>query len=284
MCRSVGPQSFDFALPRSASERSFLTACSGLEQSEREKARRRNCKGEYIYRNKGDFFYPIAAPASRPPRALSLGIGVQSPPHHQGIFPLQRQLPESSHVDPSDPAKPLPCSDCEGSRRHGLPIIQGKEGVYPILLDLLNYLQKKTGKRVIITCGHRCPAHNTYSDPSRKPHSKHQIGAEVDFYVQGMEERPQEIAGLLMQYYQETPSTKTTRNSLNSSAMRKPDTEIQPWMNKEIFIKLYQKKGRAGHATTGIPIPISPSKSASTETRREGHYRLGKANQGYPRG
>ncbi len=118
--------------------------------------------------------------------------------------------------------------------------MQGKENVYPILLELLNYLQKKTGKRVVITCGHRCPAHNVYADPSKENRtSKHQMGAEVDFYIQGMEERPQEIIGLLMQYYQTSPD----KELVEFKRYDKPDARvsIQPWFNKEIFIKLYQK-------------------------------------------
>ena len=37
-----------------------------MEKGEKEKIRQRNCKGEYIYRSGGDYFYPIAAPAYTP--------------------------------------------------------------------------------------------------------------------------------------------------------------------------------------------------------------------------
>lgn len=144
----------------------------------------------------------------------------------------------------TDPEKPTPLSDCEGSSRHGLPNIGGKESVYPVLIELMNYLQKKTGKRVIITSGHRCPAHNAYTDPSKEAKaSKHQIGAEVDFYIQGMEDQPLEIASLLMQYYQEHPTYKNQKEWVAFQRYDRPDAKVetQPWLNKEIFIKLHQR-------------------------------------------
>src|SRR5690606_18094418 len=53
------------------------------------------------------------------------------------------------------------CADCGGVERHSLPIRDHREHVYPVLIDILNHLQEVTGKRVVITCGHRCPVHNT---------------------------------------------------------------------------------------------------------------------------
>ena len=146
-------------------------------------------------------------------------------------------------VDLAGNLDPTPLSDCDAAR-HGLPVIQGKEAVYPVLLDLLNYLQQKTMRRVIVTCGHRCPAHNRYADPSKSNlTSKHQIGAEVDFYVQGMEDEPHEIVALLMQYYQEHPAFKNQKEWAVFQRYEKEDAHVAtpPWMNKEIYIKLYQK-------------------------------------------
>lgn len=143
-----------------------------------------------------------------------------------------------------DPEKPTPLSDCGGSSSHGLPNIGGKENVYPVLIELMNYLQKKTGKRVIITSGHRCPIHNAYTDPSKEAKaSKHQIGAEVDFYIQGMEDQPLEIVSLLMQYYQEHATYKSQKEWTAFQRYDKNDAKVgtQPWLNKEIFIKLHQR-------------------------------------------
>lgn len=263
-----------------------LFGCSGLEQSEKEKARRRNCKGEYIYRSQGDYFYPIAAPQHTPRAPYPWESESNLPRITKEFFRCKGNPVNPPIVDASDPAKPTPCPDCEGGSRHGLPIIHGKENVYPLLVDLLNYLQKKTGKRVIITCGHRCPLHNTYADPSKDNRtSKHQVGAEVDFYVQGMEDRPQEIVGLIMQYYQENPAYKNDKEYLEFKRYDKPDArvEIQPWLNKEIFIKLCQKnEGR--DADNRHPHPYICLQVRYDRDRKERVlYDWEKANKGYHR-
>ncbi len=263
-----------------------LFGCSGLEQSEKEKTRRRNCKGEYIYRSQGDYFYPIAAPQHTPRAPYPWESESNLPRITKEFFRCKGNPVNPPIVDASDPAKPAPCPDCEGGSRHGLPILHGKENVYPLLVDLLNYLQKKTGKRVIITCGHRCPLHNTYADPSKDNRtSKHQIGAEVDFYVQGMEDRPQEIVGLIMQYYQENPAYKNDKEYLEFKRYDKPDAhvEIQPWLNKEIFIKLCQKnEGR--DADNRHPHPYICLQVRYDRDRKERVlYDWEKANKGYHR-
>lgn len=128
--------------------------------------------------------------------------------------------------------EPLRYYDCGGNERHSLPLKDGKEHIYPVLVNLLNQIQEKTGKRVVITCGHRCPQHNTYSDPSPfNRNSKHMIGAEVDFYVEGMEDEPMTIIALIQEIHNE----EFQRYKGNSNV------SIPPWFNKEIFIKLYQR-------------------------------------------
>lgn len=252
-----------------------------MEQSEREKIRRLNCKGEPIYRNHNDILYPISPPSHTPRNTYPWESETNLPRITKDFFRCK-----GSPLNPPliDPAEPTPLTDCEGSTRHGLPIIRGKETVYPILIELLNYVQKKTGKRVVITCGHRCPAHNIYSDPSKENRtSKHQIGGEVDFYVQGMEDRPQEIVGLLMQYFRESLSYKNDKESQEFKRFEKSDLSIQPWMNKDIFIKLFQKtEGR--DADNRHPHPYL---SIQVRYDRDGKERVvydwAKANQGYPR-
>jgi hypothetical protein len=256
-----------------------------MQQSEREKTRRRNCKGEYIYRAKSDYFYPIAAPVHTPRASYPWESESNLPKITKDFFrckgsPLNPPVPDSS-----DPI--AVCQDCPGGNRHGLPILSGKEGVYPVLLDLLNYVQKKTGRRVIITCGHRCPAHNSYADSSKENKtSKHQIGAEVDFYVQGMEDRPQEIVGLLMQYYREVSVYKGDKEYLEFKRYDRPDANvaIHPWLNKEIYIKLYQRsEGR--DADNRHPHPyISIQVRFDRDRKEKIVYNWEKANKGYPRG
>lgn len=255
-----------------------------MEQSEREKVRRLNCKAELIYRNHDDLSYPIAPPVPTPRASYPWESETNLPRITKEFFRCKGSPLNPPLVDTSDPSKPLPLSDCEGCSRHGLPIIHGKEGVYPILVDLLNYLQKKTGKRVVITCGHRCPLHNAYADPSKENRvSKHQIGAEVDFYVQGMEERPQEVVGLLMQYFQENPLYKNDKESLEFKRFEKTELAIQPWMNREVFIKLYQK-GEGRDADNRHPHPyLCIQVRYDALSRERVVYDWAKANKNYPK-
>lgn len=262
-------------------------SCSRLERSSQEKLRERNCKGEYIYRSKNECYYTISDPIHTPRALYPWESPVHLPRITKDFFrckgnPLNPPLLETHSSDSSGPSL-----DCDGCTRHGLPVIHGKEGVYPILLDLLNYLQKKTLRRVVITCGHRCPTHNTYADPSHENKtSKHQIGAEVDFYVQGMEDRPLELIALIMQYYAETPIYQGQKEYLQFDRYPKNDsrTEIQPWMNKEIFIKLYQRnEGRDidnRHPYPYISIQVRYDKLKKERVL----YNWNAANLGYPRG
>ncbi len=254
-----------------------------MEQSEKERIRRLNCKGEPIYRNHNEYFYPIATPIHTPRSSYPWESEGSLPRITKEFFRCK-----GSSVNPSlyDPCDPNPMLDCEGSSRHGLPIIHGREDVYQILIDLLNYIQKKTGKRAIVTCGHRCPVHNAYADPSKENRtSKHQIGAEVDFYVQGMEDRPLEIVGLAMQYFREIPSYANDKEFLEFKRYDKPDGRvvIQPWFNKEIFIKVYQKdEGR--DADNRHPHPyLSLQVRFDRESGERVLYDWAKANKGYPR-
>jgi len=258
-----------------------------MERTEREKIRKRNCKGETIYRNSNDFLYPIATPQFTPRAAYPWESETNLPRITKEFFRCKGNLLNSPILESSESTPPTSFSDCDGGGRHSLPLIYGKEGVYPILIELLNYIQKKTGKRVIITSGHRCPVHNTYVDRSKENRtSKHQIGAEVDFYVQGMEERPQEIAGLLMQYYQETPIYQNQREYQIFVRYDKADARvaIQPWMNREIYIKLNQKEeGR--NVDNRHPYPyISIQVRFDRDKQERVVYDWEKANKGYLRG
>lgn len=134
--------------------------------------------------------------------------------------------------------------DCAGIEDHGLPLRDQKEFVYPILIDLLNFIQSKTQKRVIVTSGHRCPQHNRYNDSSSKAqYSKHMIGAEVAFYVVGLEDYPERIVNLLQEYYREREEYKGAKEYLEFQRWDKKGVtvEVLPWYNKEIFIKLFKK-------------------------------------------
>jgi hypothetical protein len=260
--------------------------CSGFERSELEKVRKQNCKGEYVYRNQSDVFSPIAPPEHLARSPYPWENEASLPRITKEFFRCKGNLLNIPYVDTSNPEKPTPLTDCEGSQRHGLPIIYGKENVYPTLLELLNYIQKKTGRRVIITCGHRCPVHNAYSDPAKENKaSKHQIGAEVDFYVQGMEDQPLEIVAILMQYYKEHPSFKLHKEWTTFERYDKADARvsIQPWLNKEVFIKIYQKdEGRDTDNRHPYPY-VSIQIRFDRDKKERVLFNWEKASRGYPR-
>lgn len=134
--------------------------------------------------------------------------------------------------------------DCGGTQKHSLPLRDDKEFIYPILIDLLNNIQTKTQKRVVITCGHCCPEHNTYLDPSNANQaSKHMLGAEVDFYVQGLEEEPERIIDIILAYYTEQPKYKGMKEFEEFKRYEKAERSVvtPSWLNKEVFVKLVKK-------------------------------------------
>lgn len=147
--------------------------------------------------------------------------------------------------------------DCQGSEKHSLSIINGKEEVYPILIDLLNYIQAKMEKKVVITSGHRCPDHNTYVDPSiQNISSKHMIGAEVSFYVQGMEYQPEDVIALIFDYYKNKTIYENDKEFIEFKRYESSNTNVstKPWYNKEIFIKLFKRdEGRNFDNRTPYP-------------------------------
>ena len=256
-----------------------------MQRSEKEKIRKRNCKGETIYRNHNDVFHPIANPQLTAKNTYPWEKDSNLPKITKDFFRCKGNSQNPKVSDPENPSQEM-CSDCSGGSFHGLPIIHDQEGIYPILLEQLNYIQKKTGKRVVITSGHRCPLHNSYIDPSKdNKTSKHQIGAEVDFYVQGMEDRPLEIVGLLMQYYQDTPYYQNAREYQTFTRYEKPDVHLAvlPWMNKEVYIKVLQKnEGRNldnQHPHPYIAIQVRFDRKANERVV----YDWQKANKGYSR-
>ncbi len=224
----------------------LLAGCSGLEQSEQENLRRNNAKGEFILRNREEYHYSIENPHHRLRKRYPWEhayVGKHSKISKE-FFRCKGNSLNPPHVDHKDPSRPANYFDCGGSQKHSLPLCDNKEFIYPILIELLNYIQEKTDCKVVITCGHRCPVHNAYADSSTaNQHSKHMIGAEVDFYVQGMEQRPQDVIDLVMQYYQDNPIYRAEKQYLEFQRLEKmqPVLATLPWYNKEILIKLVRK-------------------------------------------
>jgi hypothetical protein len=222
----------------------FLWGCSGLEHSQQEKIRQHNAQKEAIFRKDKDQNFVIDTPAHRtrepyPWEPAFSGKHLKITKEFFRCKGSSLHPPKQKDKDSLEMIK-----DCDGLYKHSLPVRHGKEFVYPILLDLVNYIQAKTSHKVIITCGHRCPAHNTYSDPSAfNQSSKHMIGAEVDFYVEGMENDPEKIASLIMGYFTETAPYKGNKEYEKFLRLESKLTNvsISPWYNKEVLIKVYQK-------------------------------------------
>jgi hypothetical protein len=105
-------------------------------------------------------------------------------------------------------------------------------------------IQEKTGHAVKVTSGHRCPTHNRYADPSSfNSTSKHQIGAEVDFYVKGMEESPLTIIQLIQDFYAEEESQ--AMRTFQRYEKGNTNVSTPPWYNREVFLKLFlEDEGR----------------------------------------
>ena len=133
--------------------------------------------------------------------------------------------------------------DCGGVEKHSLPLRSDKEFIYPILIELLNAIQAKTKKQVIITSGHRCPSHNSWVDPSpQNATSKHTIGAEVDFYVSGLENNPEEVIRIIVDFYKNNPRYAGQKGYQEFQHFEKEtNTRKKPLYNKEIFIKQFAK-------------------------------------------
>lgn len=174
--------------------------------------------------------------------------------------------------------------DCGGSEKHSLPIMENEEFIYPILINLVNYIQAKTEKKVVITSGHRCPEHNMYADPDNI-YSKHMIGAEVSFYVQGLEEQPEKLIKIIQDYYLEVDKYKGQKEYEEFKRYEKNDTNvsIQPWMNKEIFVKLF-KKGEGRNFDNRHPYPyISIQVRYDYDKQEKVAYSWDRAYHGYLR-
>ena len=87
--------------------------------------------------------------------------------------------------------------------------------------------KQKKKKQVVITSGHRCPEHNRYNDPLPKnQYSKHMIGAEVSFYVKGLEKNPEEVVVLLQEYFKQNPDYQKLPEYQEFKRWEKLDSDI----------------------------------------------------------
>jgi hypothetical protein len=219
---------------------SLFIGCTSADRNKKTRL-----KGEFIYRRSCESFFSPPTPQLKQKQSYPWENS------YVGNFPrITKEFfrCKGSHLNPlityqRESKEPLFLRDCQGADHHGLPLKGNQEFIYPCLIELLNYIQEKTGRRVILTSGHRCPQHNTYCDPTPKGYgSKHMLGAEVDFYLEGLEFNPEESIALLQNYYSETLPFKTKKEFCEFTRYDRPDRTVKtpPWYNKEIFIKLYQ--------------------------------------------
>lgn len=217
----------------------LLTGCAAKDE-EAETLRKLNQKGEFIYRKHDEFLFVASLPTSVPqePYPWEKGLVGNFPKITKEFFRCKGSNLNPVHIV-QQKEEIARFYDCGGSEKHSLPLRDNKEFIYPILIDLLNYIQAKTNKRVVITSGYRCPEHNTYVDSTpENQFSKHQIGAEVSFYVQGLEDRPHTIVNLIKTFYADHPK----KDFQEFKTYDKPaNTSTPPIMNKEIFIKIFKK-------------------------------------------
>lgn len=147
--------------------------------------------------------------------------------------------------------------DCGGTSAHSLYVRDGKEYVFPVLLEVLNEIQQKTKKQVVITSGHRCPQHHRYVT-ARGVHStaKHMIGAAVTFYVVGLERSQEQVLKVIMDFYKKYPVPEKERIKYTEFVRsdKSEDVTTPPWYNKELFIKFYKEhEGRDADNTHPFP-------------------------------
>jgi len=213
-----------------------LSSCDSVTEEE-------TITGEYIFRKSDEQRYDLATlkPQNRPSYPWQEG-SASSHKISKEYFRCKGSAMNPPHIVREGEKETARYNDCGGSDKHSLPLHNGNEFVYPILIDLLNRIQEVTGKPVIITSGHRCPDHNLYIDPSpANSGSKHQIGAEVDFYIKGLEGRPESAVKIIEDFYksqaryQKQPEYQTFHRF-----ERATNVSTQPWFNKEVFIKLFR--------------------------------------------
>ena len=265
---------------------SLLSACSGMEQSQQKKIRQMNERKELVYRSQDEHNYLIQPPVHRvrEPYPWEQGYAGRHPRITKESFRCKGDQHNAPHPKEKEPNQLV--HDCGGVQKHSLPVRNSKEFVYPALIEILNYIQAKSGSQVVITCGHRCPVHNVYADSSvYNLNSKHMIGAEVDFYVLGKENKPEEIVDLVMQYYKETDPYKGNKEYEKFQRLEnvKLNVSTPPWHNKEILIKLYTKEeGRDLDNQHGLPY-LSLQIRFDREKNEKVIYSYEKAFNGYMR-
>lgn len=248
--------------------------------------RQRNQKGEYIYRKHNEVLFTVPAtelarPDPYPWDKCQVG---NLPKITKEFFRCKGNNSNPYHIVQKND-EVVRHYDCGGVQKHSLPLREGKEFIYPILIEILNDIQAKTGKRVVITSGHRCPDHNAYVDPTKENlYSKHMIGAEVSFYVLGMEEQPDAVIQHIKNFYKSS-QYQGKKEYQEFKVYEKNDTNVStpPSYNKEIFIKLFKKKEGRNYDNRHPYSYISIQVRYDRDTNEKVIYTWDKAQHNYHR-
>lgn len=224
---------------------SFVSCHSA--KSDNDAKRQSNQVSEYIQRHADEYLFQPDSPQIQPAPvyAWNAALGENSLPKiTKEYFRCRGTEFNPMRVIAAASSAPDYLHDCSGTDRHSLPLRNQEEFIYPVLIDLLNHVQKQTGKRVVITSGHRCPAHNRYVDESSENSaSKHMMGAAVSFYVQGLEEQPDAIIDHIQNYYVSEPKYRGLKDYLTFKRdhSEKQSSKTPLWLNQEVAIRLYNK-------------------------------------------
>lgn len=260
-----------------------LIGCSRHEQAKKEKIRAYNAKKEMIARHHDECKYALPSFSKKnrekyPWEEKQVGGFPKITKEFfcckgSALHPLRESVDYTGNM--------IKIMDCGGKQKHSLPIKNDNEFIYPILLDILNFIQERTEKKTIITCGHRCPKHNHYADPSKSNQtSKHLIGAEVDFYIKDLEYNPEKIVQIIQEFYREREKDPEYLLFRRDNT-RLNELKVAPWYNKEVYIKILQKdEGRDFDNRHPYPY-ISIQVRYDREEKRNVNYNWEKAHKGY---
>jgi hypothetical protein len=215
-----------------------LQACSSSDDEGEE------IVGEYIFRLSNETRIPPleltrAAPPSYPWQQYGKGA---LPVISKEYFRCKGYALNPVKIEKDGDKECCRYSDCSGGEKHSLPLRNDKEFIYPVLIELLSRIQEITKKPVVITSGHRCPEHNSYCDPSPKNSaSKHMLGAEVDFYIKGLESHPEVALKIIQDFYKKDSRYQKMKEYQEFCRFERPtNVSTPPWFNKEIFIKIFK--------------------------------------------
>ena len=183
-----------------------------------------------------------------------------------GASPIKRVVQYGQEVN---------VTDCRGIHEHSLPLKNEKEWIFPLFIELLNFIQNTIEKKVIVTCGHRCPTHNLYADDSKiNQTSKHQVGAEVDFYVEGLEYEPWKVVDAIRLFYKEHPTYKgiSLFEEFSLISTNKYGLSHKGLCNKEIEVRVVEaNEGRDGDNAHPYPY-ITIELRYDRDTKKSVHF------------